>query len=78
MQSLKTKSGYILRLIRNEEIISTLKDFIKDKKIKGGFLFGLGAGKEITDIVKEWSSNGKAEIAQIHAEIETLNKIFLR
>lgn len=48
MQNLKTKSGYILRLNRGEEIITTLKDFIKDKKIHGGFLIGLGAGKEIT------------------------------
>jgi len=48
MQYLKIKDGYVLRLETGEEIIATLKDFVTDKKIKSGFLNGIGAGKEIT------------------------------
>ncbi|MCX7785044.1 MAG: DUF296 domain-containing protein [candidate division WOR-3 bacterium] len=48
MQVLKVKNGYVLKLETNEDIMALLKDFTKQKKIKGAFLFGLGAGKEIT------------------------------
>ncbi|MEO0091665.1 MAG: PPC domain-containing DNA-binding protein [candidate division WOR-3 bacterium] len=48
MDILKVKNGYVLKLEVNEDIIAELKDFTKQKKIKGAFLFGLGAGKEIT------------------------------
>ncbi len=48
MDTLKVKSGYILKLEINEDIIAELKNFTRQKKIKSAFLFGLGAGKEIT------------------------------
>jgi hypothetical protein len=48
MQYLKIRDGYVLKLETGEEIITILKDFIIDKKIKSGFLTGIGAGKEIT------------------------------
>ncbi|MEO0102330.1 MAG: DUF296 domain-containing protein [candidate division WOR-3 bacterium] len=37
-----------MRLVKGEEILTTLKDFLKEKKIKGGMIFGIGAGKEFT------------------------------
>lgn len=48
MQYLKVSNGYVLRLETNEEIITTLKNFIIDKKIKSAFLYGIGAGKDLT------------------------------
>lgn len=48
MQYLKIKNGYVIKLEINEEIITTLKDFVIDKKIKSAFLFGIGTGKELT------------------------------
>lgn len=48
MQYLKIKNGYVLKLEINEEIITTLKDLVIDKKIKSAFLFGIGTGKELT------------------------------
>jgi predicted DNA-binding protein with PD1-like motif len=47
MQYLKIKNGYVLKLETNEEIIATLKDFVKEHKLKGGFINGIGAGKEV-------------------------------
>ncbi|MCI0531972.1 MAG: DNA-binding protein [candidate division Zixibacteria bacterium] len=43
MQYKKTEKGWLLRLLRDEEIISSLTKFAMDKKIESGFLFGLGA-----------------------------------
>ena len=48
MQYLKIRNGYIVKLDSNEEIITTLKDFVLDKKIKSAFLHGIGTGKELT------------------------------
>ncbi|MBS4015359.1 MAG: DUF296 domain-containing protein [Candidatus Latescibacteria bacterium] len=48
MQYLKIKNGYVVKLEINEEIMTTLKDFVIDKKIKSAFLFGIGTGKELT------------------------------
>lgn len=48
MQYLKVRNGYVLKLETNEEIMTTLKDFVIDKKIKSAFLYGIGAGKELT------------------------------
>ncbi len=48
MQYIKIKSGYVIKLDTGEEIISTLKNFVRDNKIKGGFLSGIGTGNEIT------------------------------
>jgi predicted DNA-binding protein with PD1-like motif len=48
MESLKLKNFYILKLEPNEEIVQTLKQFVIKKKIKGGFLWGLGTAREIS------------------------------
>lgn len=34
----------------------------------------VGVGKEVSDVAKEWSSNDKTEMVQLHAEIEALSK----
>ncbi|MGQ9708164.1 MAG: PPC domain-containing DNA-binding protein [bacterium] len=43
-----TKNGrfYQLRLMRGEEILTTLIDFVRQEKIKSGVLVGLGAGTD--------------------------------
>jgi uncharacterized protein len=48
MKAKKFRTYYVLRLEKGEEIIKTLVEFAAIKKIKGGFLFGLGAAKELT------------------------------
>jgi len=48
MKIKKYRANYVLRLEKSEEIIKTLTEFIKAKKVKGAFLFGIGAGKEFT------------------------------
>lgn len=42
MKSLKTNTGYILRLEKDEELYESIERFAKEKKIKGAFLTGLG------------------------------------
>lgn len=39
----QTERGYIVRLIRGESLMKTLRDFISKEKIQGGTLTGLGA-----------------------------------
>ncbi|MEO0088057.1 MAG: PPC domain-containing DNA-binding protein [candidate division WOR-3 bacterium] len=39
---------YFLRLEKDEEIIDSLKNFSKKNHIKGGFFYGIGAGKDFT------------------------------
>ena len=34
---------FLIRLDRGEEIVTSLLKFIQEKKLKGGFLFGIGA-----------------------------------
>ncbi|MEO0072317.1 MAG: PPC domain-containing DNA-binding protein [candidate division WOR-3 bacterium] len=48
MEYLKLKDEYILKLQADEEIIDTIKQFAIAKKIKSGFLWGIGTAKEIT------------------------------
>ncbi|MEO0093274.1 MAG: PPC domain-containing DNA-binding protein [candidate division WOR-3 bacterium] len=48
MKVKKYQTGYVLRLDKGEEIVNTLKNFIATQKIKGAFLFGLGAAKDLT------------------------------
>ncbi len=48
MHTKKFRQYYLLRLEKEEEIISSLIDFAKKTKIKGAFLYGLGVGKELT------------------------------
>ncbi len=38
----------MVRLEKGEEIVQSLVEFAETKKIKGAFLFGLGAAKELT------------------------------
>ncbi len=46
MKWVKNKDFYQLRLSRNEEIIGTLIEFVKKKRIKSGLILGLGAGSK--------------------------------
>jgi len=48
MQARKIQNGFLLRLIKGEEVISSLSSFVEEQKILGGFIFGLGAFKEAT------------------------------
>jgi predicted DNA-binding protein with PD1-like motif len=43
MEYKKTPYGYLVRLIRGEEVIGKLIELVEKEKIKSGFLFGLGA-----------------------------------
>lgn len=47
MQSKKIKSGYILRLEKNEEIINTITEFCIKKNIYSGYISGLGGIKNV-------------------------------
>lgn len=44
----KIKNGYLVRLAKGEEIIETLSSFVAEQNILGGFVFGLGAFKDLT------------------------------
>jgi predicted DNA-binding protein with PD1-like motif len=48
MQFKKTQNGFMVRLIKGEEVIASLSSFVEEQKIPGGFLFGLGAFKDAT------------------------------
>ncbi len=48
MQFKKIQNGFMLRLIKGEEVISSLSSFVEEQKIPGGFIFGLGAFKDVT------------------------------
>jgi predicted DNA-binding protein with PD1-like motif len=48
MQYRKTGNGFLVRLVKGEEVISTLSSFVEKQKILGGFVFGLGALKDLT------------------------------
>ena len=48
MQYRKLANGFLIRLIKGEEVIATLSAFIEEQKILGGFVFGLGALKDLT------------------------------
>jgi len=43
MEYKKTKFGYLVRLLRGEEVIASLTSLAEKEKIQSGFLFGLGA-----------------------------------
>ncbi len=42
MRSKKIDSGFLLRLEKGEELVSTVGDFCKKSKISGGWITGLG------------------------------------
>jgi predicted DNA-binding protein with PD1-like motif len=44
----KIQNGYLVRLVKGEEVIKTLTSFIGEQNILGGFVFGLGAFKDLT------------------------------
>jgi predicted DNA-binding protein with PD1-like motif len=48
MYSRRIQHGYLVRLVKGEEVIKTLSSFVDEQKILGGFVFGLGAFKEVT------------------------------
>ena len=48
MQYKKVQNGFMIRLVKGEEIIATLSAFVEEQKIPGGFVFGLGAFKDAT------------------------------
>lgn len=48
MQFRKINNGFMLRLMKGEEIIGTISSFVQKQNISGGFVFGLGAFKQAT------------------------------
>ncbi|UCB52113.1 MAG: DNA-binding protein [Candidatus Zixiibacteriota bacterium] len=48
MQSKRLHNGFLVRLVKGEEIIATLSAFVEEQRIPGGFIFGLGAFKDAT------------------------------
>jgi len=44
----KIPTGYLVRLEKGEEIVESLISLANNEKIKGGFLYGLGAVKDVT------------------------------
>ncbi len=48
MKLKKYQRYYLLRLEKGDEIVKTVTEFVKIKKIKGAFVLGIGAGKEFT------------------------------
>ena len=48
MQAKKVDNGFFLRLDKDEEIISTLINFVADKNIQSGVITGIGALTEVT------------------------------
>jgi len=47
MQYKKMRMFYAIKIENGEEIIKSLTNFCGDKKIKGGWFFGLGGAKKI-------------------------------
>jgi uncharacterized protein len=43
-----TKDGFLIRLFRDEKVTDTLLTFIKEKKIQGGSVTGIGAIEKVT------------------------------
>ncbi len=48
MQVRRIQNGFLLRLMKGEEVISSLSSFVEAQKLSGGFVFGLGAFKDAT------------------------------
>ncbi|MEM2174934.1 MAG: DUF296 domain-containing protein [Candidatus Micrarchaeia archaeon] len=79
-----SKNIYFLRLEKEEEIISSLKNFSKEKKIKSAFFYGIGAGKDFVicyyDLLKKEYKKRKikkeCEILSLIGNISYLKKEF--
>lgn len=48
MKAVRNGAYYQLRLMPGEEIVETLSGFIRSRRIKSGFLTGIGAAEDIT------------------------------
>lgn len=48
MEYQQVKDGFLVRLFRNEKVTETLLAFIKEKKIQGGSISGIGAVEKVT------------------------------
>jgi len=48
MQFRKVPNGFLLRLIKGEEVISSLCSFVEQQRLPGGFVLGLGAFQKAT------------------------------
>lgn len=72
---------YIVRLDKGEELIAALKDFCREKEIKLGTIFGLGAADKITlglfkTKTKEYKTKefiGDYELTSVSGNISRLN-----
>lgn len=43
----KTKSGYLMRIVKDEDVFESLKTLVKKENIKSGWISGLGAVKDM-------------------------------
>ena len=59
----KVPSGYMVRLKKGEEIITTLSSFVIQQNIKAGFIYGLGAAK---DLVLGYYNSEKKQYSKRH------------
>jgi predicted DNA-binding protein with PD1-like motif len=48
MQFRKIQNGYLVRLVKGEEVIKALASFVGKQNIPGGFVFGLGAFRDLS------------------------------
>jgi len=48
MRAVRNGAYWQLRLMPGEEIVSTLSSFVRSRRIKSGFLTGIGAAEDIT------------------------------
>lgn len=82
MEFKNVNTKWILRLDRGEEIISTIKNFAKDKNIKCAFISGIGAADKLKlgvfDIKKKAYNlrdfSGDFEITSLIGNITTLEE----
>ena len=82
MQYKKVSGGYLVRIERGEEVMASLKVFIKKYKIKSGFLVGLGACEDLElgyfDAVKSIYKNkefkGEYEVTNLTGNISYFEK----
>ncbi len=54
----KVEEGFLVRLDRGEEVVSTLTEFVRQHDIKGGFLQALGAFESASLGVYDFSTKG--------------------
>lgn len=81
MKVRKVKGGYLLRLEKGEEVISSLKRLVSDEGIKSGIIIGIGAIEDIKlgyyDPVKkehfDKEFKGSHELGNLTGNISYLN-----